>query len=316
MPSIIDALAVLWLALLVDLLLGEPPGRLHLTVWAGRSIERLEPLFRKAFKDERVGGAALSLSVIGAFALLSHLVTGLSYLSWHLYVLVSALFLKMTFALKCMYRHVEPIARELDSDLGSSRKRLSLVVRRDTASLDKRLVASGAVETVAEGFVDGFISPIFYYCILGLPGAVIYRAINTLDSMVGYKDQRYVKFGWFSARLDTIANFIPSRLTPLIFAISASLLKLDWKSSIRFARAYHASTTSINAGWPMSSMAGALRVRLEKQGCYSIGEEIDPLSPEKIRKSLSVYGVSALITLLIFSCFLVIGGIVYEAYFA
>ncbi|MEM2125026.1 MAG: cobalamin biosynthesis protein [Candidatus Methanosuratincola sp.] len=315
MSATTDAVTVLWLAFLIDLLLGEPPSRLHLTVWAGKSIEKLEPPFRKIFKDERVGGVALALSVIAAFTLLAFLVTSLSSLSWPLYVLLSAFFLKMTFALKCMYRHVEPIARELDSDLGSSRKCLSLVVRRDTSVLDKRLVASGAVETVAEGFVDGFISPIFYYCIFGLPGAVAYRVINTLDSMVGYKDHRYLKFGWFSARLDTVANYVPSRLTPVIFALSASMLKLDWKSSIRFSRAYHASTSSINAGWPMSSMAGALRVRLEKPGCYSIGEEIEPLSSEKIRKSLRVYAVSAIITLLLFSSFLIIGGILYEAHF-
>ncbi|MEN3034770.1 MAG: cobalamin biosynthesis protein [Candidatus Methanosuratincola petrocarbonis] len=315
MPALTDTLTILWLALLIDLLFGEPPGRLHLTVWAGKSIEKLEPRFRRIFKNERVGGAVMALSVIAAFALLAFSVTLLSSVSWPLYILVSAFFLKMTFALKCMYRHVEPIARELDSDLDSSRKSLSLVVRRETKALDRRLVASGAVETVAEGFVDGFISPVFYYCIFGLPGAVAYRVINTLDSMVGYKDDRYLRFGWFSARLDTVANYVPSRLTPLIFALSASLLKLDWKSSIRFCRAYHASTSSINAGWPMSSMAGALRVRLEKPGSYSLGEEIEPLSPEKIRASLRVYAASAIFTLLLFSTFLVIGGILYEAYF-
>lgn len=315
MPALTDSLLTLWLALMIDLLLGEPPGNLHLTVWAGKSIEKLEPSFRKISKDERIGGAAMAISVIAAFVLLAILVTSLSSISWPLHILVSAFFLKMTFALKCMHKHVAPIAKELDSDLDSSRKALSLVVRRDTKVLDRRLVASGAVETVAEGFVDGFISPIFYYCVLGLPGAVAYRVINTLDSMVGYKDERYLRFGQFSARLDTIANYIPSRLTPLIFALSAFLLKQDWRSSIKFCRAYHASTSSINAGWPMSSMAGALRVRLEKLGCYSLGEEIEPLSSEKIRASLRIYAASAILTVLIFSSFLVIGGIIYEAYF-
>ncbi|MEM2125605.1 MAG: cobalamin biosynthesis protein [Candidatus Methanosuratincola sp.] len=315
MPPITDSLFILWLAFLLDLLFGEPPPCIHLTVWAGKSIEKLEPHFRKLFRDERIGGTALAILVIASFTLLALLVSSISNLSRPLYILVSSIFLKMTFAIKCMYNHVEPIAKELDSDLESSKKRLSLVVRRDTSTLDKRLVASGAVETVAEGFVDGFISPIFYYCILGLPGAIAYRVINTLDSMVGYKDIKYFRFGWFSARLDTAANFIPSRLTPLIFALAAALLKLDWRLSIRFSRAYHASTQSVNAGWPMSSMAGALRVKLEKLGCYCIGEEIEPLSSEKIMKSLKVYVVSALITLLLFSSLLVIGGVVYEAYF-
>ncbi|MEJ5292841.1 MAG: cobalamin biosynthesis protein [Candidatus Methanosuratincola sp.] len=315
MPSMTDALIVLWLALLIDLLFGEPPRQLHLTVWAGKSIEMIEPSFRKIFKDERVGGTALALSLIAIFVLFVSFLSAISAFSWPVYILVSAFFLKMAFALKCMFRHVEPIAKGLDSDLASSRKSLSMVVRRETAALDKRLVASGAIETVAEGFVDGFLSPVFYYCILGLPGAVAYRVINTLDSMVGYRNAQYLRFGWFSAKLDTLANYIPSRLTPLIFALSAWILKLDWRSAFRFCRSYHALTSSVNAGWPMSSMAGALRVRLEKPGCYALGEEIEPLSSEKIRASLAVYGVSALATSLIFSSLLLIGGIVYETYF-
>lgn len=267
MPSVIDAVIILWLAFLIDLVFGEPPRQLHLTVWAGISIQKMEPAFRKIFKNERIGGVAMALSLITTFVLFACMISALLSLSWPLYILVSAFFLKMTFAVKCMYNHVEPIARELDSDLASSRKYLSMVVRRDTSVLDRRLVASGAIETVAEGFVDGFLSPLFYYCILGLPGAVAYRVINTLDSMVGYKDPRYLKFGWFSARLDTLANYIPSRLTPLILAFSALILKLDWKSVICFCRRYRSLTSSVNAGWPMSSMAGALRVRLEKPGC-------------------------------------------------
>ncbi|MDI9644334.1 MAG: cobalamin biosynthesis protein [Candidatus Verstraetearchaeota archaeon] len=311
----LEPVLILALALAIDIALGEPPMQVHLTVWIGKWIGGLEPVFRRVTKNERLGGSLLALSAIVAFTLLGALVYLVSSLSWHLYILLSAFLLKMTFALRCMFGHVVPIAKSLDSDIDSSRRRLSLVVRRDTSVLDKRLIASGAVETVAEGFVDGFISPLFFYTLFGLPGAVAYRVINTLDSMVGYRDERYIRFGWLSAKLDSIANYIPSRLTSLIFAAAASFLRLDWRGAMRVCRAYHSATSSLNAGWPMSSMAGALRVRLEKPGSYALGDDIEPLSARKIYDSLRVFSVSAALTCTIFALFIIMVRIFYEAYF-
>jgi len=296
-----DPLIVLLLALAIDLAFGEPPRCIHLTVWMGRFIEAMEPRMRR-LKNERAAGALLAVFTVASFTSIGFLVSLIYYYNYVIGVAASAFFLKMTFALRCMFEHINPIISSLEAEnVEGSRKYLSMVVRRDTSILDQQHIASGAVETVAEGFVDGFISPLFFYLLFGLPGSVAYRAINTLDSMVGYRDERYLRFGWASAKLDTIANYIPSRLTYLIFALASFILKMDWRGALKIGWVYHASTPSLNAGWPMSTMAGALRVRLEKIGSYTLGEDLEPLSPQKIKDSLNAYAVSAAITVLLFS---------------
>jgi adenosylcobinamide-phosphate synthase len=309
-----DSALILLLALAIDLLVGEPPASVHLTVWVGKFIERLEAPLRKSVPNERAAGAVLALLSIVAFSLLALLITETASYSWLLYIALSAVFLKMTFAFRCMFSHTIPIMKALDGDLEASRKLLSRVVRRSTRDLDRRLVASGAVETVAEGFVDGFISPLFYFCIFGLVGAVAYRVISTLDSMVGYMDERYAKFGWFSAKLDTIANYLPARLTYPIFALSAFVSGMDWRSAVRIAKRDHRITKSKNAGWPMSTMAGALNVRLEKVGYYALGDDVEQLAPKKIWDSLKVFTISAVIVCFSVIAITIFGGMLYEAY--
>ena len=304
----------LLLALAIDLAFGEPPRRLHITVWMGKFIEVMEPQMRR-LKNERAAGILLAILTVASFTILGFLVSLVRQYIWAIGITASAFFLKMTFALRCMFEHINPIIASLESgDIERSRKYLSMVVRRDTSVLDQRLIASGAIETVAEGFVDGFISPLFFYLLFGLPGAVAYRAVNTLDSMVGYKDERYLKFGWFSAKLDTIANYIPSRITYLIFTLASFILRMDWRGALRAGRVYHTSTSSLNAGWPMSTMAGALRVRLEKLGSYALGEDLEPLSSKKIRNSLNVYAISAIITVLLFSILITTVRLLIEAF--
>lgn len=301
-----DPLIVLFLALAIDLAFGEPPRRLHVTIWMGRFIEVMETQMRR-LKNEPLAGTLLAISTVVLFTALGFLVPLTYQYSWAIGTMTSAFLLKTTFALRCMFEHVTPIISSLErGDIERARKHLSMVVRRDTSALNQRLIASGAIETVAEGFVDGFISPLFFYVFFGLPGAVAYRAINTLDSMVGYKNEKYLKFGWFSAKLDTIANYIPARITYLIFALSSFILRMDWRGALWAGKVYHASTSSLNAGWPMSTMAGALRVRLEKLGSYVLGEDLEPLSSKKIRDSLNVYAVSAVTTVLFFSLLIVL----------
>jgi len=309
-----EPLIILFIALLIDLVIGEPPRSIHLTVWIGRFIGKLEQPLRKHLRNEYVGGILLALSSIALFSILIFFVVKLLAFNQFFYLIISAFVLKMTFALTCMYQHVVPVMSTLDTDLNSSRKQLSLAVRRETATLDHRLVASGAVETVAEGFVDGFFSPLFFYLLFGLPGAVAYRVINTLDSMVGYRDERYIRFGWFSAKLDTLANYLPARLTYLVFIIAAFVLRMDWKGAIHIGWKYHASTSSKNAGWPMSTIAGALRVRLEKLGSYALGENKEPLTPKKIQDALMIFTVGAFILVFLITMVIIIGGSLYEAY--
>lgn len=285
----------LLLAFLIDVIFGEPPNKLHLTVWIGRYIERMEKLLRK-IKNEKFAGFLLAISSIIVFTLLAYFLTIIDI--FFIQIFIVPILFKMTFAFRSMIEHINPIMKNLHSDIEKSRKFLSMVVRRDTSSLSLPLLSSAAIETIAEGFVDGFLSPIFYYAIFGLPGAVAYRVINTLDSMVGYKNEQYLHFGWFSAKLDTLANYIPARLASLVFIISSFLLGKNWKGAIMATKKYHSATESKNAGWPMSTMAGALEVWLNKCGHYFIKGGEHPPSLEKIKEALNIFITSSIIVII------------------
>ncbi|MEM0231805.1 MAG: adenosylcobinamide-phosphate synthase CbiB, partial [Candidatus Methanomethyliaceae archaeon] len=217
------------MAFIIDLIFGEPPKKFHLTVWIGKFIENTEKIFRK-IKNEKLAGSIFAITSIIVFTLPIYFLTIINNIIFQ--VIISSILLKMTFAFKSMFTHTYPIIKYFNSDIEKTRKFLSMIVRRDTSSLNPPLIASATIETVAEGFVDGFLSPIFYYLIFGLPGAIAYRVINTLDSMVGYKNERYLHFGWFSAKLDTLANYIPARLSSLIFILSSIILCKNWKNAI------------------------------------------------------------------------------------
>lgn len=310
-----DPILIFLLALGLDLVLGEPPERIHLTVWIGKFIEHMESPFRRAFRGEKAAGTALAIATIAIFSVATFLLLWLvKGYNWYVYIALSAVFFKMTFAFRSMFGYVNPIMRSLKTDLQSSRKLLSRVVRRNTEDIDERLVASGAVETVAEGFVDGLISPMFFFAILGVPGAVAYRAINTLDSMVGYMDKKYINFGWFSAKLDSYANYVPARLSFPVFVLSSIAIRLDWREALRITRRDHAVTRSINAAWSMAPMAGALGVQLEKRGSYIIGDERESLSTKKIRDSLKVFAFSTSIVCAFVIMLFIMEGMLNEIY--
>lgn len=286
----------LLLAFIVDVVFGEPPKKLHLTVWIGKFIENAEGVFRR-IRNERLAGALLAISSIFVFTLPTYFLTSVDNFVFQ--IIISSILLKMTFAFRSMIEHVSPILRYFHSDIDKTRKFLSMIVRRDTSSLNAPLIASATIETIAEGFVDGFLSPIFYYAIFGLPGAVAYRVINTLDSMVGYRNERYLNFGWFSAKLDTLANYIPARISSIIFILSSMILGKNWRNAIITTRKYHSVTESKNAGWPMSTMAGALETWLNKSGHYFIEGGGSSPSLEKIKESLKIFKVSATIVMII-----------------
>jgi len=160
--------------------------------------------------------------------------------------------------------------------------------------LTRQHIISAAVETIAEGTTDGITSPFFYFALFGVPGAVAFRVVNTLDSMVGYKDQDHINIGWFSAKMDTIANYIPARLTAILMMLAALLLRENWRKSWRILQRDRKNTESPNAGWTISIMAGALNIQLEKPGFYKIGDNND-LSPTHIRKALRIMVLTAIL---------------------
>ncbi|MFX0121979.1 MAG: cobalamin biosynthesis protein [Candidatus Hodarchaeota archaeon] len=266
---------------MIDILFGEAPERLHLTVHMGKVIgfldRRIQP---PRFRSNRVIGFTVTLTVIVLFLLLSYLIifTIRSVFGLIGYIAISAILMKMTFAIRSLDEHISPIAVALTSDnLPWAKDLLGKISRRDLAPLDEKLVTSGAVEAVSEATVDGVIAPLFYFMIFGVLGAIAYRAINTLDSMIAYKSEDYRDFGWFAAKLDSAANFIPARLTALLIILAGSLHHHSGANGWRILKRDRKKMESMNAGWPIASMAGVLNIQLKKSGHYTLGEATSPL---------------------------------------
>ena len=208
---------------------------------------------------------------------------------------MGAVLFKATFAVKGMGYYTKPIAKALKkNDLAEARKWLPFIVRRDPNTLNERQIISAAVESIAESTTDGITAPFFFFAIFGVPGAFAYRVINTLDSMVGYKNAENQNIGWFSANLDTITNYIPARLTAYLMVAAAALLRENWRESWRIMQRDKGKTTSVNAGWTISAMAGALDTQLEKQGCYVLGDD-NGITPEHINRALTVMMLTAVL---------------------
>ncbi len=290
---------ILPLAVILDLLFGEPPPFLHPTVWMGKISE----VFKKRLwlgqpMLERLQGVILTAVLVNLFTVPTFY--GLSSLRQYLgiipFLIASVFLLKTTIAIKAMELFTAPIADAAkEGNYGKTRELLRNVVRRDPNQLTDQQVLSATVETIAEGTVDGVTGPVFLYSILGVPGAVAYRVINTLDSTVGYKDRTHLYIGWFSARLDTFVNYFPSRITGVLTIVSSAILNFNWSNCLRILERDHARTASPNAGWPISAMAGALGVMLEKPGFYVVGESSRLLEPTDITKALKIMKLNVLL---------------------
>jgi adenosylcobinamide-phosphate synthase len=262
------------LALLLDALAGDLPNRWHPVAWMGTAINtarRYAPVQGTA--AQFLYGAAVVLSgAIGAGALGQALLLlcrkGPQPLGW----LVETALLKQTVALAGLARAAQAVYTPLvTGDEAEARRQLSWhLVSRDTAALDTARISAATIESVAENSSDGVIAPLFYYVVAGLPGALVYRWLNTVDSLWGYRDASREWLGKAGARADDLANWLPARLTALLLLIAASLLG-NLRQAWRIWRRDAHLTTSPNAGQPMSAMAGALEVELEKVGHYRLG---------------------------------------------
>jgi adenosylcobinamide-phosphate synthase len=217
---------------------------------------------------------------------------------------VSALFLWSTISIRSLDRAAREILGLLRrGDLATARRRLSLIVGRDTERLGAAEITRATVETVAESISDGVIAPLFYFLLGGAPLACAYRAVNTLDSMVGYRSERYRDFGMAAARLDDVANFLPARLTALLLVGSALLLGLDWRQAWRIAWRDGARHPSPNSGYTEAAVAGALGVQLGGLNYYQgqpslrprLGEPATALEPGHIAGAIRMlYGAVAI----------------------
>lgn len=310
-----ESLVILVLAISIDSLLGEPSEQIHPTVWMGKVAAFLKSKIhiRDALR-EKIEGCFLAVAVIAIFFIPAYLLLNVLRLGTGLllYVIAAALLLKTTFAIKSMRNHVVPVAQSLEEGSTDRARRLvQQVVRRDINRLSEQHLISATVETIAEGTVDGIASPLFYFSILGVPGAVAYRVVNTLDSTVGYRDRKHVNIGWLSAKLDTVANFLPARITAMLIVLAALILGENWRNAWRILKRDSAKIESVNAGWPMSAIAGALNVQLEKPGHYVLGDDGELLTPKHITKTLNIMYVTTLLftMMLVIPILVIVGGV-------
>jgi adenosylcobinamide-phosphate synthase len=280
----------------VDWLFGDPRNRYHPVAWLGRLVGWCVPRLKGG--AEKAKGAVFAVILVTIMALATHFLvfTVMQLLGIIALAIAAAIILKITVAVRGMERHAGAIMSCLQAgDLAGARQNLSMIVRRRTDDLDEKHILSATIECVSESTVDGITGPIFYYSLFGPAGAIAHRAINTLDSMVGYKDDYFRNIGWMSARLDTAANYIPARITAFLMVASSSILGADWKNSLSILHRDHAKTFSPNAGYPMATMAGALRMRLEKIGHYALGDEQEPASLEKCKAAIAIMKLTTLL---------------------
>ena len=252
-------------AVALDLLLGDPVYSWHPVRLIGGSLRWIEARLRTMGADGYAGGCLLFVvlalvwgggtAALLAGAALLHPVAGSAV---HLFLLYSLL------ALRDLLKHVGAIdAAAAAGDLAAARKAAGRLVGRDTDRMDAAACRRSGIESLAENLVDGFVSPIFWYCLAGIPGLVLFKTVSTMDSMVGYKTARYLAFGWCGARLDDLMNLIPARLTWLLIACAAALAPGgSSRAALRIGWRQHAVVPGPNAGWSEAALAGAIRRRL------------------------------------------------------
>ena len=272
-------LITLLIALLMDLAFGEPgwlSSTIHPVRIIGKAIELLELLLRGTFLPKalrpspRIAGVLLCLLVAGG----SYLAT--MFLANHLYprfhwmgTLVIAFLLYTVISLRGLVSAAGKVAGMVSSgDIDAARQQLKSLVGRDTANLDEGGILRAAVESLAENASDGVLAPVFYYLLGGLPMAVAYKAINTMDSMVGYKNERYILFGWAAARFDDVVNFVPARLTGLFICLASAFTGRGVVRPLHTMFRDGRKHPSPNSGVPMAAMAGALGVTLGGPASY------------------------------------------------
>jgi adenosylcobinamide-phosphate synthase len=284
----------------LDLALGDPRWFPHPVRGFGWCAVRLERFWRATKLPLRWAGASFTVSAVGIACAIVW-----STLPW-----LNIFWIWTLLALRDLDWEATLVWRALErSDLDEARRKLAMIVGRDTAHLEEPEILRAAIETIAENLSDAVIAPLFYLGLGGPVGMAAYKAINTLDSMVGYRDERYAKFGWASARLDDLANFVPARLTAGLIWVCALILGYDARRSRRITLRDASSQPSPNAGYPEAAVAGALGIRLGGVNFYRgaridkpyLGDSVNPLDKRAFRAArVLLYASSALMLLVVF----------------
>lgn len=307
-------LAAWFVAFLLDSWLGDPPHWPHPVRWIGNFISWLQRAIRTVCHSERAlkwGGALLWLLVVGVtwlvswgfLTLMTQIHPWLGWLAqvWMIYTLLAG---------RCLSDAARQVFEALQTgSLAQSREKLSWIVGRDTSQLERPQITRAVVETVAENSVDGVIAPLFFLMLGGPPLAMAYKAVNTLDSMVGYKTPKYRAIGYVSARMDDLANWLPARLSWLLLSAAAGLIRADYRQALRIGWRDRYQHASPNCAWSEATVAGALGVRLGGPNNYFgervekpwIGDDRREIALEDIPRSINLMRMASLLALLLFA---------------
>ncbi len=308
--NILVTIVALILAIMLDLVLGDPSPnypdklifKLHPTVLMGKFTKKIEPNFKsKTPKTEKFLGFLLGLTVICAFSLpvflgLWAIYTYIPfYTNFLVYSVIAIILVKTTICIKLETDWAKATAKAIDAADLPEAKKYSHFSRRESKDLNGTQMGSAVIESISENLIDFKLSPMMAFALFGVTGAVAFRAINTLDGTVGFKTKEHINTGWFSANLDNLVNYIPTRLTTLLMIAAAAILRLDAGNAWRIARRDHKKTPSRNHGWPMAAVAGALRIQLEKPEQYILGDAQEPLTGQKILSALRIRNVTIIL---------------------
>ena len=271
-----DAIIIIALALVIDAVIGEVPNAIHPLRWMGnilyfldRHIKRGNPTMTK------IKGFLCYLLVLLIFGGIAFMILAAvhHYLGEIAWIIVTALFFKVTFAVFSFRRHCRPIQEDLrNGDTEAAAAKVQMIVSRNTKGMDAEHIASSCTETISENYVDSVVSPVTYLGLLGMLGGVMFRCANLMDAMWGYRNEKYGDLGFFPAKFDDVLGYVTSRISPLFVALGAFLMRMDWKAAVPAALEEHGKTPSPNSGWPMTAFAAALGISMEKKDVYVMGK--------------------------------------------
>jgi len=302
----------------LDLLIGDPAWLPHPVVGFGKMIAFGERHLNKGTHRKLKGALMAIIYIIGVFVAAWFLRTQLSIMHYALSIVFDVVVIFFCLAGTTLIREVRQVFLAVDRSLDEGRQQVARIVGRDTSELSAQEVRTAALETLAENLSDGVIAPLFWFAILGVPGMLAYKMVNTLDSMIGYKTDRYRDFGCWAAHIDDIANYIPARLTALLMILGHWLLTIGQKPTaksqkpIAFVRKYGRNHASPNSGYPEAALAGILNCRFGGPHYYFgqlfdkpfIGTNERPLNTDDMKKAVQINRTAEVLMIVIVNCWL------------
>ena len=305
----VDAVLIVVIALLIDRFIGEVPNSIHPLRWMGNLLGAIDRRIKN--RGTRMTSVLGFLSYLLVFTLFSGIGLFLTTLCRYyvsdlvspevgevLWIVVTAFIFKISFAIFSFRKHCDPIRKDLDDGrVEDAAAKVQMIVSRNTKGMDAEHIASSCCETVSENLVDSVYSPVLYFGLFGIPGAVMFRCANLMDAMWGYLNEKYGRLGFFPAKFDDVLGFITSRVSPYFVALAGMIMHMDWRAAVPAAKAEHTKTPSPNSGWSMTAVAAVLGISMEKKGVYVMGAGPMPTT-EDVRRCCRLVELSSVLFLL------------------